>query len=175
MSALIATITRELDSRASHLVPVSVGNLPPDLRAPARYVIVSDADTPVLRVDVFSHGLDCRAFEETILWRGNLIVGFGGFVHAVSIMDRTVVTFPLESYFGHLYPTGGYLLLASGEALYRMEPDRSLLWQCRDLGVDGVIVRDSGPPIIRGEGEWDPPGGWEPFTLDASNGTRIVT
>ena len=28
--------------------------------------------------------------------------------------------------------------------------------------------------IIEGDGEWDPPGGWQPFTLDANSGEKKI-
>lgn len=124
----------------------------------------------MLRVDVYSYGPDCFAFEEAIIWRDNLLIGFAGHVHAVSIADRSVVTYPLHSYFGHIYPTEDYVLAASADALLRIEPDRTVLWRRPGLGLDGVVVNDPGPPIIRGEGEWDPPGGWRPFVIDAARG-----
>jgi hypothetical protein len=51
-----------------------------------------------------------------------------------------------------------------------MDPDRSIRWQSDVLGIDGVVVDVSGPDIIRGEGEWDPPRGWKPFELHAATG-----
>jgi hypothetical protein len=55
-----------------------------------------------------------------------------------------------------MYATRDYLLLASGDRLFRMEPDRSVLWKSEYLGIDGVIVHEPGPIVVRGEGEWDP-------------------
>jgi len=150
--------------------PVRVGGVPAAVGTPACYVTVVDYDKPILRVDVYPYPPDCYPFQDAIVWRGNLIVGFGSYVHAISVADRSTVTIALDSYFGHLYPTRDYLLLASGEGLFRMEPDRSILWKNEDLGIDGVVVHDAGPPIVRGEGEWDPPGGWRPFAVMAADG-----
>jgi hypothetical protein len=83
------------------------------------------------------------------------------------------VTVALEEYFGHVYPTADYLLLASCSRLFRMEPDRSILWKTELLGLDGVVVRESGPTLVRGDGEWDPPGGWRPFAVLAADGRRV--
>ena len=151
------------------LDPVRVGRVSAGVGTPARYVTVSEDDEPVLRVDVYPYDPDCYTFQAAIVWRGNLIVGFGSYVHAVSVADRSTVTLALKGYFGYLYPTQDYLLIASGEQLLRMEPDRSILWKS-DLGIDGVVVHEPGPPIIRGEGEWDPPGGWEPFAVFSADG-----
>jgi hypothetical protein len=42
------------------------------------------------------------------------------------------------------------------------------------MGVDGVIARNVAGGVIEGEGEWDPPGGWEPFRILLSSGTAVA-
>ena len=152
------------------VISVRVGRVPPGGGTAECYVTVLEDDKPVLRVDVYAYGPDCFAFQDAIVWRDNLIVGFGSHVHAIALADRSATTVALESYFGHVYPTRDYLLLASGERLFRMEPDRSILWKSEPLGIDGVVVREPGPTVVRGEGEWDPPGGWRPFAVFAIDG-----
>jgi hypothetical protein len=44
------------------------------------------------------------------------------------------------------------------------------LWKSDVLAIEGVIVQDVGPVVIRGEGEWDPPGGWKPFAIAVVDG-----
>jgi hypothetical protein len=132
---------------------------------------VSDHDNPVLRVDVYAFPRDCFPFEDALVWRDNLVIGFGSHVHAMANRAPSLVT--LNSYFGHLYPTPEYLLIASGDRLRRLEPDGSVLWTTEVLAVDGVVVNDPGPPLIRGEAEHDPPGGWQPFALSAADGLTV--
>jgi hypothetical protein len=54
-----------------------------------------------------------------------------------------------------------------------MDSDRSIRWQSDILAIDGVVVSHVGPPVIRGEGEWDPPGGWRDFALFADDGKAV--
>jgi len=166
--ALHARMCTDVDPEWSSVDFVRVGSVPVALGTPQLYVVVADDEDPVLRVDVYSDP-DCFAFQDAILWRGNLVIGFGSHVHAVALADHSVVSIALEMYFGHLYPTDDYLLLASGTRLHRMEPDRSISWTSEPLGIDGVVVDQRGP-TIRGEGEWDPPGGWRPFAVMAADG-----
>jgi hypothetical protein len=147
-----------------------VGRVPVTLRTPNRNVTVLKDGEPTLRIDVYAYGPDCFAFEEAIVWHDMVFVGFGSHVHAVSPMDCSVVSLELGSYFGHFYPTADYLLAASGERIFRFQSDRSIMWKSDVLGIDGVVVHDSGPTVIRGEGEWDPPGGWKPFAIAAIDG-----
>jgi hypothetical protein len=153
--------------------PVRVGGVPRGLGTPDRYVTVSDGEVPILRVDVYAYPPDCCPFEDALLWRDNLIIGFGSHVHAVAIANRASSTVALDSYYGYLYPTPDYLLIASGDRLFRMEPDRSILWTTELLAIDGVVVDDPGPPLIRGEAEHDPPGGWERFAVSAADGRTV--
>lgn len=166
----LARMSAVIDADWLAIEPVSVGPVPAAGRTPLCYVTVAEDGKPVLRVDVYPYQPDCYPFQDAIVWRGNLMVGIGSYVHAISVADRSTVTIALGSYFGHLYPTRDYVLLASGEGLFRMEPDRSILWKNEDLGIDGVVVHEPGPPVVRGEGEWDPPGGWRPFAVLAADG-----
>lgn len=160
-----------IDAECLGLDPLLVGQVPSGLGTPDYYVVVFQDDKPVLRVDIYQFGSeDCSAFQDAIVWRDNLVVGVGTNVHAVSLLDRSVTTTALESYYGHLYPTPDYLLVASGERLYRMEPDRSVLWTSELLAIDGVVVHEAGPVVVYGDAEWDPPGGWRPFALFAADG-----
>jgi len=45
-----------------------------------------------------------------------------------------------------------------------------LLWRSDCLGIDGVMVDQVADGIIRGKGEWDPPGGWRPFQVRFATG-----
>ena len=170
---LTASYSHSLAGDWLRLSPVRAGRVPDRLRTPDRYVMAARDGRPLLRVDVYSYGPDCFTFEEVIVWRDLVIIGFGSHVHAISLVDRSVVTVELESYFGHLYPTLDFVLLASGERLFRMEPDRSLSWKSAHLGKEGVVVREVGPDIIRGDGEWDPPGGWKPFEVSVTDGELV--
>ena len=169
----VVRISHSIGPEWLSLEPVRVGGAVAGQATPDRYVTLADDSGPVIRVDVYAYGPDCFAFQQAIAWRGHLVIGFGSHMHAVAIADRTTTTVELGAYFGHLYPTADYLLIASGDGLFRMEPDRSVLWTAVGLAVDGVVVHEPGPPVIRGEGEWDPPGGWKPFALAASDGSAI--
>ena len=171
---LVATITEVVDAEDLRLEPIRVGRVPPGRGTPDRYVSVTDGDVRLLRVDVYSFGPDCFAFQDAIIWQGNVVVGFGSHVHVIGMADRSSVTIELGSYYGHVSPTADYLLIASGERLFRLAADRSLVWTSDVLGIDGVVVHEAGADLIQGDGEWDPPGGWEPFTVSARDGKRLT-
>jgi hypothetical protein len=170
---LTAHISTTIDEKTLRLEPVCVGRVSASSATPDCHVTVSDAGEPIFRVEVHAFRPDCFAFHEAILWRDTLLIGFGSQVHAVSLSDRSAHTLDLGAYFGRFYPTHDYLLIASGERLFRMEPDRSILWKSDPVAVDGVVVHESGPAVVRGEGEWDPPGGWSPFAISPLDGRPV--
>lgn len=167
-----ARISRAVDAEWEGAPCVRLGGEGRSTRASAAHVFVSRGDERLFRLELHAADEAC-AFEEACVWRDLVVVGFGHHVHLVSLSDRTATSVGLGAYFGHLYPTEGYLLIASGRQLFRIDPDRSVRWQSDSLGVDGVLVHDASPPIVRGEAELDPPGGWQPFTLFADSGRPV--
>ncbi|WP_166881743.1 hypothetical protein [Massilia mucilaginosa] len=45
--------------------------------------------------------------------------------------------------------------------------------RARRIGADGVLIVDAVDGVLRGAGEWDPPGGWRDFTLALDTGERL--
>ena len=172
---MILKMSDVIDAEWLRVSPIRVGGVPTGEGTPGCYVTVTDADQPVLRVDVYAYGPDCFAFRDAVIWHGNLVIGFGSYVHVVPLTTYSVVTIPLGEYFSHLYPTVEYLLIASGVRIFRLEPDCSILWKSEVLAIDGVLVHSPGPPVIRGEAEFDPPGGWRPFALSAVDGRTVAS
>jgi hypothetical protein len=66
------------------------------------------------------------------------------------------------------------LLVASGTELLCFDAQAKLRWQRQDLAVDGVVVQAVEDNKIFGKAEWDPPGGWHPFTLSLESGQDIT-
>jgi hypothetical protein len=48
-----------------------------------------------------------------------------------------------------------------------------ILWKSIQCAIDGVIITSIKNDTVLGLGEWDPPGGWEPFKLDLKTGIPI--
>jgi hypothetical protein len=153
--------------------PVRLGQVPPGRGTPDRFVVVESDDGPLLRVDLYRPSDECFAFEEVCLWSGFVVIGWGHQLSMVDLLTRAVLSVDLASYFGHMYPVEQYLLVASAESLFRIESDGSVLWRSDALGIDGVVVDQVAEGIVRGQGEWDPPGGWRPFEVNLGTGQRV--
>jgi hypothetical protein len=152
--------------------PLRVGGVPTGLGTPSAYVLIENDGAPFIRVDVYG-GVDCYAFEDVIVWREFVAIGFGSRVHMVNCRTQETITFELDSYFGHFYPDAEWLIIASGCRLLLIDPGGKVAWETEELGLDGVIVDSIEGLFIHGQGEWDPPGGWRPFQVRLDTGEKI--
>lgn len=163
----------KIDEPWLSMEPIRVGSVPRSLGTPDTYVTVVNGTEPVLRIDVYGDSNEAFPFSDALVWREWIAIGFGHRLYLVRLSDRATSSLNLEGYFGHMYCGELYLLVASGSRLFRLEPDGTVLWKSERLGIDGVVVTDLNNATIKGEGEWDPPEGWKPFTIEAKNGQRI--
>ena len=161
-----------IDSPWLDTEPVRIGAIPAGLGTPDKYILLIQDDRPVLRIDAYRSSQECFAFNDAIVWHGFLVVGWGDCAYLIGIHSGSVIKHKLGSYFGHLYPCSGYLLIASGERLWCIDHDGSLQWGSDMLGIDGVVVNGIADGIISGDGEWDPPGGWRPFSIHYESGKK---
>jgi hypothetical protein len=79
----------------------------------------------------------------------------------------------LVSYFRGICTAADYCLVASGEDLVRLDRDGTVLWRSAQIAIDGVVVHDVTGDMIRGEAEWDPPGGWTAFEVSLASGRLL--
>jgi hypothetical protein len=168
-----ATFRAVLDPKWLGLQPVRLGYVPPGIPSPALYVLVEKGDEHHLRIDLYAHSGDCHAFQEAIIWRQSVLIGFGHHVYCVRLGPLDVSNVDLGSYFGHFYALDDCLLVASAECLLRLEEDGRMTWKTTPLGIDGVVIHRIADGIVEGEGEWDPPGGWRPFRIRLGPGLLV--
>ncbi|WBS01701.1 hypothetical protein OU994_26100 [Pseudoduganella sp. SL102] len=143
-------------------------------------VSITGDDARITQVNILaSAGNSC--FRSVRCVGGIAYIGFGRFVFVVDISRNDIRRHELDGYFGHLYDTSDLehlddriaVLAASASELLAFDRTGNLLWKQSGLGIDGVVLHHAGLDRIGGEGEWDPPGGWRPFTLIAQSGERL--
>lgn len=147
----------------------------PDYRA-----ALFDDDKAVFYADIYLDADEADCFREIELSRKAVVIGCGEHLHFIRLDGFTLHSLRLNGYFGHLYPissdeyTGfaGFLLVCSASSVCFIDPGGNIVWQSDMLGIDGVIIEDIKDGVIYGSGEWDPPGGWQPFSLDVNSGRR---
>jgi len=161
--------SRSIDTPWTKVESVRLG--PPERsETPNQYVLLSRDGQPLLRIDACASSEESYAFRDAVVWHGFLVVGWGNSVYLIDIVSRTVTKHSVGSYFGHLYSTDEYLLVASAEHLCRIATNGSLAWKSESLGIDGVVVDEVANGVVRGQGEWDPPGGWRWFEIHLDSG-----
>jgi len=124
-----------------------------------------------MRLDVYGPDM---AFADAQIWNGWVVIGFADAIHFVSLATKQEHSVPLRGYFASLSPTDEVLLVASASDLLCFNREATLQWRTDDLGIDGVVIQSVDNAVIRGEGEWDPPGNWRPFTLSLQSGRTIA-
>jgi hypothetical protein len=154
------------------LAPIHVGEVPSGCGTPEKYILFSQHDQPILRIDAYRSSEESYPFNDAIRWNDFLVVGWGDCAYLIEIDSGAIVKHKLGIYFGHLYPLPEYLLIASGERLWCINRRGSIEWMSDLLGIDGIVVHDVTHGVISGEGEWDPPGGWQPFAIMLDSGHR---
>lgn len=134
----------------------------------------------VARVDILaSAGQSCFRSVRSI--DSLVYIGFGQFVFVVDVHLMRVRRYPLRGYFGYLYDSGDFehldsdvsVLATSASEVLAFDRTGNLIWKQADLGIDGVVLQRADAGRIDGEGEWDPPGGWRPFSLSSQTGLII--
>ncbi|GHO55921.1 hypothetical protein [Ktedonobacter robiniae] len=161
---------RTIEEPWTAVEPISLGTVPSGRGTPESYCLVEQQESQVMRFDVYGED---RAFADAQIWKTWVVIGFADAVHFVALDTKQRYSYPLRGYFDHLYPTEAFLLVASASELLCFDPEIRLQWRAEDLGIDGVVIKSVENDMIRGEGEWDPPGGWRPFTVSLRSG-RII-
>jgi hypothetical protein len=162
--------------------PLRLGKIPSGLGTADLFVTISDGDRALLRVDLYGDSSsESDMFQDALVWCEHVFVGFGHRVYVIDPMQQSATEIHLGEvgegfgYFGHFYAGKDYLLVASGDSLFRLSSDGKVLWSASNLGLDGVVVTSVQNETIQGDGEWDPPGGWKPFRLRLDSDKQIVS
>ena len=152
---------------------VRVGKLPAGLGTPDRYVTV-DSGERRFRIDIYVPDYErCAPFEEALIWGTSVVIGLGHYIFLVPLDTGDPKTIDVGSYFGQLHLKDDVLLVASESRLFRVARSGELIWTTRELGTDGVTVDRIQDGIVCGQGEWDPPDGWKPFSVSLDSGEIV--
>lgn len=65
------------------------------------------------------------------------------------------------------------VLVTSASEVLAFDHTGGLIWEQSPLGIGGVVLQDASADRIRGDGEWDPPGGWRPFSVVPESGAIL--
>lgn len=167
-----ATLHTAIDPPWTHLEPLRIGPIPTGEGTPQAFVLVKRDGLPHLRIDAYAP-FD-GPFRELTVWQSLVVLGWSDAVHLIDPGTRRVTNIVCDGYFGNLYIDDDCLLIASSTELIRIDAQARETWRCAGLAVDGVLVHNVAEGVIEGSGEWDPPGGWQPFRIALDTGTPIA-
>jgi hypothetical protein len=159
------------------MTPLRLGKVPSGLGTADLFITISEGDQPLLRVDLYGEtSSESYVSQDVIVWREHVFVGCGHTVHVIEPkkqMGRTISLGGTCAYFSAFHAGPEYLLVVSGEGVLRLDPDGEVLWKASDLAIDGVTVESIEGGLIKGSGDWDPPGGYRPFVIRLDSGESV--
>ena len=168
------TLVSTIDPPWTSLPAVALGKSPPGIGTPVLFGLVECAGRPERRLDLYGEpGSETYFQSDAQPWHAWLAVGFGWRVYLVSAKDWSVKTLELPSYFQAFHLGSDSLLVVFGTGLMQVDEDGAVRWRNDGLAIDGVVIRSIADGLIRGEGEWDPPGGWRPFIVSLLSGSHV--
>jgi hypothetical protein len=167
-----ASLRRTIEEPWTTMEPLRVGpRIPSGLGTPDAFITAEKDGRPHLRIDAYAE--HAGPFEELLVWREFVVLGWADVVHLVDLRSRNVCSVSCHLYFEQLYPCDKYLLIASASELVCLNEQAAEVWRRGDLGIDGVVIDRVDNGLIEGRGEWDPPGDWRPFRLVAATGRPV--
>ncbi len=120
------------------------------------------------------YDVKCSPFKEVLLSGKTLAIGHEQNCYLFDLGEKKqLLTLAMSGYFGHILNNDGVFYIANENQLTAVTESGKILWISEVLGIDGVIVESINDNKIYGAGEWDPPGGWLDFILDARTGMQI--
>lgn len=133
-----------------------------------------------LRIDIAADA-DCVCFRDTRLIESIAYIGYGSPLFVIDVSSRHCASHAMRGYFGQLYAADDLahsgentpVLACSAADVSAFDEAGKLIWKSGQVGIDGVVLHKVSAGVLHGEGEWDPPGGWRPFTLSLDSGDAI--
>ena len=121
------------------------------------------------------------AFCDFLLNESQVAIICGDHFHVFEMATYSFRSHPLGDYVGHIYSVPDIhsdrlhnrVLVTTYCHIFLMDIAAGILWKSRQCAIDGVIITSIENETVLGLGEWDPPGGWEPFKLDLKTGIPI--
>ncbi|MBZ0059732.1 hypothetical protein ACOYA6_07735 [Leclercia barmai] len=151
-----------------------------------RRLLISNDGEPLLILQLYIRAdedgwLISSAFSGFLLNESHVAIICGDHFHVFEMATHTFRSYPLGDYVGHLYSVPDIhsdrlqdrVLVATYCHVFLMDIAAGILWKSGQCAIDGVIVTSIENDTVLGEGEWDPPGGWESFKLDLKTGILI--
>ncbi|MEN4545454.1 hypothetical protein [Pantoea agglomerans] len=150
-----------------------------------RLLISKDAE-PILILQLYVRvdedgWLISSAFSEFLLNESHVAIICGDHLYVFDMATHSFRSHRLGDYVAHIYSVPdihsdrlqGRILVTTYAYVFLIDILVGILWKSIRCAIDGVIITSIENETVLGLGEWDPPGGWEPFKLDLKTGIPI--
>jgi len=128
----------------------------------------------VVNVYQICYQYSCGPFKAATIQNGILAVGHQGHFYLFDLShQKSLLILKLDVYFSELAISGSMFYVADTCGIYAVNIAGQVQWSNLHLALDGVVINRIADNKIYGKGEHNPPGGWEPFVLDAKTGKKI--
>lgn len=171
MTAYFACIKSE---PISSVEVVDLFGLNPHSYQAAAFVVIKskEENRPVVNLKVESE--HSPTFIQVEVSGSVVLIGYGDRVILFDFLARiTRFSIILEGYFSEFTLNRGNIYIATNANVICMNWLGEQKWVSPEVGIDGVCIHSVAEGKIQGSGEWDPPGGWEPFELDQRTGKQV--
>ncbi|MDU1061734.1 MAG: hypothetical protein E7A35_14995 [Leclercia adecarboxylata] len=151
-----------------------------------RRLLISKGGEPIVILQLYIRAdedswLISSAFCDFLLNESQVAIICGDHFHVVEMTTHSFRSHPLGDYVGHIYSVPDIhsdrlhnrVLVTTYCHVFLLDIAAGILWKSRQCAIDGVIITSIENETVLGLGEWDPPGGWEPFKLDLKTGIPI--
>ncbi|GAL44403.1 hypothetical protein [Citrobacter werkmanii] len=151
-----------------------------------RRLLISKGGEPIVILQLYIRAdedgwLISSTFCDFLLNESQVAILCGDHFHVVEVTSHSFRSHQLGDYVGHIYSVPDInsdrlhnrVLVTTYSHVFLMDIAAGILWKSRQCAIDGVIITSIENETVQGLGEWDPPGGWEPFKLDLKTGIPI--
>ncbi|XLS30535.1 hypothetical protein ACJD0Z_06845 [Flavobacteriaceae bacterium M23B6Z8] len=112
-------------------------------------------------------------FKQSEIVNGIVIIGYGNRFSIFDLNKKEIkVNLSFDGYFGSFRVDNGEIFVATDSELINLNFQGLEKWKAVNLGIDGVVISQITETEVMVNCEWDPPGGWESFTLDRKTGKK---
>ena len=155
-------MSSSLESSWLSIEPVVLGLRPPHHPTPDAFLLV---DHPLgrFRFDVYYDEIAMP--PKAWIWNSIVIATTGSSLSLFDLRTGVTATTPIDAYVAGIYPYADVLFVTTASEIITFDEHLRPLTRHNDLGIDGVIIDKITDELIEGSGEWDPPGGWRPFSV----------
>ncbi|MEB7584133.1 hypothetical protein NGC36_02430 [Serratia rubidaea] len=151
-----------------------------------RRLLISQNAEPILILQLYVRAdedgwLISSAFSGFLLNESHVATICGDHFHVFDMATYSFISHPLGDYVAHIYSVPDInsdrlhdrVMVATYCHVFLIDISEGILWKSSQCAIDGVIITSIENDTVLGQGEWDPPGGWESFKLDLKTGIPL--